>query len=67
MTMFQNLRRVMGEASTLKLECEACGHEARWTRSQAFARLDPDASPYEIRTRLRCESCGARGQTQVRI
>ncbi len=39
MTMFQNLRRMMGGAATLKISWEACGHEATWTSAQAFQRL----------------------------
>jgi hypothetical protein len=33
--MFQNLHRMMNGAATLKLSCEACGHEATWTAALA--------------------------------
>jgi hypothetical protein len=40
--MFQTLRRMMAESATLKIECE----------DEAFKRLGPDATPYDIRRRL---------------
>lgn len=49
MTMFQNLRRMMGGAATLKISCEACGHKATWTCAQAFQRLGGDATPLDCR------------------
>jgi hypothetical protein len=67
MTMFQNLQRMMGEAATLKLECDACGRQATWTRHQAMTRLGPDAAPFDIRRRLACEACGVRGRARVWI
>jgi DNA-directed RNA polymerase subunit RPC12/RpoP len=67
MTMFQNLRRMMPERSTLKIECEPCGHQATWSQDQAFRRLGPDATPFEIRRRLRCDECGVRGRSRVWI
>jgi ribosomal protein S27E len=54
MTMFQNLRRMMSGAATLKITCEACGHEATWTGAQAFQRLA-------------CALCGAWGRAHVWI
>ena len=66
MTMFQNLGRMMGEGATLKIECEACGHETTWSRATAFKRLGPDASPSDIRRRLACR-CGAAGRARVWI
>jgi len=63
MTMFQNLGRMMGEAQSLKLQCEACGHVVRWSRPRALALIGPDASPSEIRSKLRCTRCGAQRAT----
>jgi hypothetical protein len=67
MTMFQNLRRMMGGAATLKISCEACGHEATWTCAQAFKRLGGDATPLDCRRQLACSACGRRGRAHVWI
>ncbi len=67
MTMFQNLRRMMGPTSTLKIECEACGRRAEWTRGQTFTRLGADAIPSEVRRRLACPGCGRGGTARVWI
>jgi len=67
MTMFQTLRRVMHGAMTLKIVCEACGRQAAWTVAEAFARLGPDATPFEARRRLKCGGCGRKGHIRVWI
>jgi rRNA maturation protein Nop10 len=63
--MFQNLRRVMGEAQTLKIRCETCGHEAAWSQAEAFRWLGPDATPYTIRRKLVCSLCGGRAEVTI--
>jgi hypothetical protein len=65
--MFQNLHRMMAGAATLKITCEACGHEAAWTQAQAFRLLGPDATPFDIRRRLACSACGRTGRVHVWI
>ncbi len=65
--MFQNLGRMMGPTSTLKIECEACGRQAVWTQEQAFKRLGPDAIPADVRRRLACLACGQGGKARVWI
>ncbi len=66
--MFETLQRVMSDdADSLNLRCEACGHGARMSRARSFAAFGADASPFEIRRRLICTACGARGQTRVWI
>ncbi len=67
MTMFQTLRRMLANTTTLKMACEACGHRASWTRAQAFSRLGPDATPFEIRRRLTCSGCGQTDRIRVWI
>lgn len=67
MTMFQNLRRMMDRAATLKITCESCGHEAVWTCAQALQRLGGDATPLDCRRRLQCSACGHRRRAQVWI
>ncbi len=66
--MFETLQKVMSNAAdTLKLHCEVCGHGADMTRERSFSKFGPDASPLEIRRRVICSGCGARGQTKVWI
>jgi ribosomal protein L37E len=66
--MFETLQRVMSNGGDrLKLRCEACGHGAEMTREQSFAAFGPDASPFEIRRRVVCTACGARGQSTAWI
>jgi hypothetical protein len=67
MTMFQNLSRMMAGGAALKIKCEACGRQTTWRSDEAFRRLGPDATPYEIRRRLVCIGCGATGWVQVWI
>ncbi len=66
--MFETLQRVMSDAGDrLKLRCEACGHGAEMTRERSFATFGPDASPFEIRRRVVCTVCRARGRSSVWI
>lgn len=57
MTMFQNLRRMMDEGQTLKIECVKCGHRGEWSRRQAFRTFGDDSAPHDIRKRARCSVC----------
>lgn len=65
MTMFQNLGRMMREAQTLKIRCEACNHGAVWTQAEAFRWLGSDATPPEVRARLVCHRCGGRAHVWI--
>jgi hypothetical protein len=65
--MFETLARVMAPADTLTVRCEACGHEARLSRAEAFEMFGPDAAPYDIRRRVRCGCCGERGRIETRL
>ncbi len=67
MTMFQTLHRMMTGAATLKIACDGCGHQATWTAHQAFERLGPDATPFDIRRRLICGAGGRAGRAKVWI
>jgi hypothetical protein len=58
MMMFQTLHRVMAPADTLKVVCDGCEHAAEWPQAIAFARMGPDATPADVRRRLRCGQCG---------
>ena len=57
--MFQTLARTMGAHDVLRARCAACGHEGRWTRTQAFAAFGADATPFDVRRRLKCSACGS--------
>ena len=67
MTMFQILHRMMSGAATLNITCEGCGHEATWTCAQALKRLGPDATPFDVRRKLRCSGCGRAGRARTWI
>jgi ribosomal protein S27E len=67
MTMFQNIRRSLHPHSTLKVQCETCGHLTTWSHQEAVARCGADATPFEIRRRLKCKACGAEGRARVWI
>jgi hypothetical protein len=54
--MFQTLSRSMAPGETLKAEC-GCGRQASWPQAQAMRVFGPDATPYDIRRRLRCLGC----------
>jgi hypothetical protein len=57
--MFQTLARVMlSPGDTLKIECNACRRRVEWSRAEAFVKLGSDASPHDVRERLRCTVCG---------
>lgn len=60
MGMFQNLGRTLSHHQTLKIECTSCQHRAAWPREKAIELLGEDATPYDIRHRLRCGQCGDR-------
>lgn len=53
MTMFQNLGRMMNYNQSLKVKC-ACGHQSEFSCKDAFALFGPDATPVDIRRRVRC-------------
>jgi hypothetical protein len=65
MTMFQTLRRSLGEAQTLKIRCEACDHDVAWSQADALRWLGPDATPFEIRRKLICRLCGGRARVWI--
>jgi hypothetical protein len=65
---FETLSRVLTSPEhTLKLRCDACGHQDVWDREKAIAMFGGDASPYLVRHRLVCGACFARGRSEVWI
>lgn len=66
--MFETLSRMMTASSqTLKLRCQVCGRRAEWSRQRALATFGLHASPFDVRRRLVCKSCGARGRPDAWI
>ncbi len=66
MTMFQNLSRSMRYHDTLKIECE-CGHKAEFSHKDAVQVFGGDATPADIRRRLRCTQCKQVGRVSATI
>ena len=64
--MFQTLFRSMAPGETLKVEC-GCGRSASGPQTQAMKVFGPDATPYDIRRRLRCLDCDRRDWARVWI
>jgi DNA-directed RNA polymerase subunit RPC12/RpoP len=60
MQMFQNLHRTMTAAKPLRITCQDCAHGVAWDRGEAMKRCGPDATPMDLRDRLRCGACGSR-------
>lgn len=67
MTMFQNLRRSMRRTDTLKLACEACGHEVALRYDAATQRFGDSATPSDVRRRAICSGCGERQALRIWI
>lgn len=70
MQMFQTLSRTMGPRDTLKVKC-ACGHDGSLTQAKTIALCGPDATPADVRSRLRpllkCQQCHQVGKAEVWI
>jgi hypothetical protein len=62
--MFQNLHRSLPLTGVLKIACEGCRHQTAWPRALAMEKLGPDATPADIRGRLRCAICGKADQAR---
>lgn len=59
--MFQTLQRVMGPSDALQAACR-CGHRKTWPWREAFAVFGPDATPVDVRRRVRCAPCKTAGR-----
>lgn len=66
MTKYENLGNMMSFNTTLKMKC-TCGHEATFSCKDAFTLFGEDATPFDIRRRLRCSKCQEVGKVQVWI
>lgn len=64
--MFQTLARMMNYNQSLKVKC-ACGHEGEFTSKDAFRLFGEDATPADIRRRMRCSACHQVGKVEAWI
>lgn len=48
--------------SPLTITCRRCGHRTVWAREKAIVNLGGHTLPHQIRAKLRCSRCGARGR-----
>jgi DNA-directed RNA polymerase subunit RPC12/RpoP len=58
--MFQMIHRTMNGTKPLRITCEDCGHGVAWNRAEAIERCGSDATPMDLRDKLRCGLCGSR-------
>ncbi len=66
--MFENLYRVMTSPQDQpKLVRRRCGHEATWSREDAFFVFGEDAAPYDVWRRVKYGACGEKGQIAISI
>lgn len=64
MGRYETLSTALGYAQRLKLTC-ACGHTGEFSQAHAIMLFGPDATPYDIRRRLRCSRCHQVGKVDV--
>ena len=66
MTKYETLGRMMSFNTTLKTKCP-CGHEASFSFRDAITLFGEDATPYDVRRRLRCSQCHQVGKAEAWI
>lgn len=66
MTKYETLGKMMSYNDTLKVKCN-CGHELSIPQKDAVSVFGADATPFDIRRRLRCSQCGELGKVEVWI
>lgn len=66
MTKYETLTSAMRYQDRLKVAC-ACGHKAEFSQAEAIAVFSPDATPFDIRRRLRCSRRHEIGKVEVTI
>lgn len=57
--IWPTLRRIK---SDLTITCRRCGNRQVWPRDQAIQVLGGETLPHQIRGKIRCDLCGARGR-----
>jgi ribosomal protein L37E len=48
--------------SPLTITCRGCGNRQIWSPEKAIINLGGSTQPHQIRSKLRCSRCGARGR-----
>ncbi|WGU39021.1 hypothetical protein [Phenylobacterium sp. NIBR 498073] len=66
MSKYETLISEMRYQNRLKITC-ACGHKADFRQSDAIKVFGPDATPFDIRRRMRCSRCHEIGKVEVTI
>ncbi|CAN7311897.1 hypothetical protein LJR164_001659 [Phenylobacterium sp. LjRoot164] len=66
MSKYETLTTAMRYQDRLKIACE-CGHQADFSQADAIKVFGPDATPFDIRRRLRCSRCHEVGKVTVTI
>ncbi|KQW67011.1 hypothetical protein ASE17_19675 [Phenylobacterium sp. Root77] len=66
MTKYETLSNSMHSQDRLKVAC-ACGHTSHFNLGEALALFGQDATPYDIRRRLRCRRCHEVGKVTLSI
>ncbi|MDP1599045.1 hypothetical protein [Phenylobacterium sp.] len=66
MTKYETLRSMMSYDTILKTKCP-CGHEGRFSQRDAITLFGADATPFDVRRRLRCSKCHQVGKAEVWI
>ena len=46
----------------LTIICRRCNSQVIWSRERAMVNLGSGAMPHQVRAKLRCSQCGARGR-----
>lgn len=67
MTKYETLGTSLRYQDKLKIECGHCGHKAEIGQRDAIELFGEDATPFDIRHRLRCSQCRRRGMVEVRL
>lgn len=66
MTRYETLGTTLRFQDQLHVSC-ACGRRAEFSRADAIRLFGEDATPYDIRKRLRCSRCHLVGKADVTI
>lgn len=66
MAKYETLGSMMRYHDRLKVAC-ACGHKGDFSQAEAYALFGEDATPFDIRRRMRCSQCHKIGNVEVTI
>ena len=52
--------RIAHLTGPLRITCNACGHQALWSKADAARRLGGESTTTDARRHLKCSACGER-------